>query len=224
MPLLKLWNSIRSARKKNSEQAGQSTTSPAPTLAEQTAGAENSMGPNSSSGANRLDVSSRPAKPTAAPPKKAGRLATLLTGGPHAQLTKQLRKLNVNSILEVGVGDGDRALAVIDCLQRCDADQRLRYVAVDQFEVSGSVPLREFHKQLRTADVNANLIPMPTAAGLDRVARTYGQMDLILWDDESFDINDAPLDRLCSPEGVVFCCQEGQWVEHKADIGRLKAA
>ena len=53
-------------------------------------------------------------------------------GGPHSGLCKQLKAVSVHSVLEVGVGDGSQAIAVMETLSR--QSDSIRYYAIDEFE------------------------------------------------------------------------------------------
>ena len=211
MPLLRLWKSLRSGSKDE---------------ASKTAAGDGSGGNEMATSAPTAGVQANENKrvPKKKQAKKKKLLGGILGAGPHGQLTRQLRKLEVQSILEVGVGDGTRALAIIESLQTGSEESPLKYVAIDQFEITGSIALRDFHSQLRALSVTANLIPMPPALGLDRVARTYGQMDLVLWADDTISLSEVALDRICKPDGAVFCCTDGQWLRYKEPVDNLRAA
>lgn len=88
------------------------------------------------------------------------------------------------SVLEVGVGDGSRALRLVDWLQR-QADGEIRYAAIDMFEAGEGPALKSFHAQMGSVGAKPLPIPGTLASGLPRVAHTLGAVDLVLF---SFDI------------------------------------
>ena len=148
MPFLKLWNSIRG-------RAGQepTATTAAPTRE-----------------IKRQSAEPRPAKGR---PKKGRR--TIFRGGPHAGLRKLVKSLHAESVLEIAVGDGSRAVAVAETLGD------IRYAAIDQFELAGGeVSLKQFHQTLRAGGLSPQLFPEPIERGLTRFAHTVGTVDLIL--------------------------------------------
>ena len=160
MPLLKLWNSLR----------GQSTNTPETK-------AEESQNPEK-------QISSTSAKNHAQPVKRSGKAAFGIFGsGPHSGLCKQLKPLSVHSVLEVGVGDGSQAIAVMDTLSR--QSESIRYYAVDEFEMTGGVNLKQFHQKLRNHNIHPQLFPGPVDRGLMKIAHTIGSVDLILVADAS---------------------------------------
>ena len=155
MPLLKLWNSLR----------GQSTSTPEPK-------AEESQNPTTqvsqTSAKSQSKAVKRPTKTTFG----------MFGGGPHSGLCKLLKPLSVHSVLEVGVGDGSRAIAVMETLSR--QSDAIRYYAVDEFEMAGGVNLKQFHQTLRNHNLHPQLFPGPVDRGLTKIAHTIGSVDLIL--------------------------------------------
>ncbi|MCC9603076.1 hypothetical protein LOC67_21210 [Stieleria sp. JC731] len=131
-----------------------------------------------------------------------------------AKLCKQIDSMDVRIVLEVGVNDGTRGRTVVENLTRRGHSMPVCYIAVDEFEMGGNtLTLREFHRQLREHPAKVHLVPMPVEQGLDRVLRTYGQVDLILWADQS-DPTEAQqrlLTRLSKPETTFMRRQSGIW-------------
>ncbi|MBD54076.1 MAG: hypothetical protein CMM05_03225 [Rhodopirellula sp.] len=198
MPLLKLWNSLR----------GQSTTTPEPK-------AEESQNPTT-------QVSQTSAKS----PSKAVKRPTKTTfgmfgGGPHSGLCKLLKPLSVHSVLEVGVGDGSQAIAVMETLSR--QSDSIRYYAVDEFEMAGGVNLKQFHQRLRNHNLHPQLFPGPVDRGLTKIAHTIGSVDLILVANASaIDNNPAVTGMLAriSHEGTgVLVSRNDTWSLMEVSIG-----
>ncbi len=155
MPLLKLWNSLR----------GQSTSTPEPK-------AEESQNPTTQVSQNSAKSQSKAVK------RPTKTTFGMFGGGPHSGLCKLLKPLSVHSVLEVGVGDGSRAIAVMETLSR--QSDAIRYYAVDEFEMAGGVNLKQFHQRLRNHNLHPQLFPGPVDRGLTKIAHTIGSVDLIL--------------------------------------------
>lgn len=123
-----------------------------------------------------------PAVEPEATAKKSNRatvLGSIFGGGPHAGLCKRIKSVSANSILEISVEDGSRALAVLEAIEK--NNQNVRYVAIDQFEMAGGpVTLKQFHQTLRSKGFRPQLYPDTIERGLIRVAHTIGTVDLVL--------------------------------------------
>ncbi len=157
MPLLKLWNSIRG----------------------RSASTEPSNEP--ASAATRSPVAAEP-RQSRSRATKGSRLGLFGGSGPHAPLRKLVKPLQAKTVLEISVGDGSRAIAVMQTLANQPAVQPpLRYVAIDQFEmVGGETSLKAFHQALRNEGIRPQVFPESINRGLIRVANTIGTVDLVV--------------------------------------------
>lgn len=155
MPLLKLWNSLR----------GRSTNAPTsePREAENADSCLNSK-PKTCAGTGSKSTTKA----------KFG----LFGGGPNGTLRKRLKSISANSVLEIGVDDGSRAIAVMEVVRK--QSPAARYVGIDEFEMTGVVRLKQFHQTLRNQNIHPQLFPGTVEQGLMQVAHTIGTMDLIL--------------------------------------------
>ncbi len=93
----------------------------------------------------------------------------------------------IGSILEVGIGDGQRLEQVLSLVNvRPDVTQ-LRYAGVDLFESGdpkdGHLRLKDVHRKLAEKNIKANLIPGDAASSLMRVSHMVLPSDLIIIDD-----------------------------------------
>lgn len=96
-----------------------------------------------------------------------------------SKLCSTLQQLAPETILEIGVGDGQQALEYLTGLK--DLGSSVRYFAIDQFELAdGDLSLREFHQMLRNAGIRPQIFPEPVAAGLTRFLHTIGSADVVL--------------------------------------------
>jgi hypothetical protein len=106
--------------------------------------------------------------------------------GPHDRLCRAIGKSGATSVLEVSVGDGSRAIAVVTALSKANPSAAIRYAAVDQFElVNGEVSLMQFHRNLRQHAIRPKIFPMDVATAIVQVGYTIGAVDLVLIGQES---------------------------------------
>lgn len=200
MPLLKLWNSLRG----RSTQAQQANSSP-------TDSAMSAKSAKPETGTSRTQ--SKPVSKS----KSSG--FGLFGGGQHSGLRKLVKPLSAQTVLEIGVGDGTRALEVLQTLAK--TGNEASYIGIDEFEMAGSVSLKEIHRTLRSGGVRPHLFPGPADLGIMRVAHTIGSVDLILVSaaqnvsaTQNSAQNDAVLSlmsRICHQNTVVLMEQDEVW-------------
>ena len=119
----------------------------------------------------------------------------LFSSNPHAALCKQVVAAAPRSILEIGVGDGTRAVAVMEALAKQGI--AARYFGMDQFELAGGgLSLRDFHRTMRGAGIRPQLFPEPVPRGLIRFLHTIGSVDLVLVADPAEVEQDAGIQQL----------------------------
>jgi formylglycine-generating enzyme required for sulfatase activity len=136
----------------------------------------------------------------------------LVSGGPHGPLCRMIKKTNAASVLEVGVGDGTRAAAVLSTLLKARGEAAIRYIAIDQFELAdGPITLKQFNQQIRAVGVKPSLIPLPIEQGLARVAHTFGAVDLVLLADPETGGIDHWLARVSGPQSLVLQFDGQTW-------------
>jgi len=205
MPLRKLWNAIRG---KSAVSTG--NTNPPPEL--QVA---------------QADVSpSQPQASVAAKPVSPKAISGTATRD-DKKLFRRIESLTIQSVLEVCVGNGLRSLAMLQTLTHKGHSTPIHYIAIDEFEMAGNeLSLRDFHKQLREYPAKAHLVPMAIDAGLDRVVRTYGQVDLVIWsaNQPPTSAQQTALARLSKPTTIVFAQQDGRWSESLASVSKASVS
>jgi hypothetical protein len=118
------------------------------------------------------------------------------------------------SILEIGIGSGERIKQVLPLCAPPEGCTQIRYVGVDAFESAGpNVPhmnLKAAHRMLAEFGVKAHLIPGDSTNALARVAHTVLPSDLIIIDGSWG--ADTPqgkavadwLPRLCHSKSTIF--------------------
>lgn len=111
----------------------------------------------------------------------------------------------ISSVLEIGVGNGERMKRIVQLAELAPNVTQLRYVGVDGFESAkdGGVhlTLKQAHQQATQLGLRANLIPGDLRSAMPRVAHKIGASDLI--------IVDAEFDVVRPLSGPI-----GQWLRH----------
>lgn len=185
------------------------------------------------------DVKRQPESPK--PPEKSPRRAEKTRvrsfgslGGQHAGLCKLIRKTFGRGdepirVLELGIGDGKRSEAVLSTLLTTRAGHDLQYFAVDLFEMGeGEVTLKDFNRTLRNLNVKPQLFPMPVDVALNRIANTFGQVDLVI-DGQGFHKSESAaklISRVAGVRTVLVAATDGVWrhVEIDGRVGDRKRA
>ncbi|WP_168566475.1 hypothetical protein [Crateriforma spongiae] len=219
MSLLKIWNYFR---KTDVPESASSAARPA-----EAAVVTSKAAPTAERGADaraigdRTDVAvsqPQPAKPKTKAVTKSIRAAQ----SRHSVLCKKLRKWvkaetpATLRVLEIGVGDGQRAEAVLSTLMQTIPAESITYCGVDTFEMGGSdLTLKDFHRQIRGLGIQPRLFPMPTTLGLTRVAHSLGQCDVIL-DSQNFHAGEDAKKltaKLASDASLWLADVGNDWVE-----------
>lgn len=115
-------------------------------------------------------------------------------------------------ILEIGLGDGQRARRAITLAQRFQGRNEVHFTGIDLFEDRhgelAPYPLKDAYRQLRTTAARVRLIPGDAYGALVRAANSLTQIDLVLI---SSDVNKASLaaawfylPRTLAPAAVVL--------------------
>ena len=191
MPLLKLWNAIW----------GSAGEQPALELAT-TDPANQEKSPSQTASPSRRETS-----------KRKGKGFGLFSSNPHSGLCKLAVATEARSVLEIGVGDGSRALAVVEALAK--RGPAVRYFGIDQFELAGTVSLKDFHRTLRAAGIHPQLFPETVNRGLIRFLHTVGRADLVLLSDGPSILDDplsgSLLRRVSGPGTTILGLQDDLW-------------
>ena len=233
MSLVKLWKSLRGRSKEHST-AENSSVSDSSVGVSETSSSTGEMTSGISSSAmpaKQVPAKQVPAKQVSdkkATSKKVAPKRRLFGGGSHAGLCRQLKGLEIESVLEISVDDGTRALAVLEVLQK-KCLQPVRYAAIDEFELGGSTfGLRDFYCLLREHDIRPQLFPEKVDNGLRSVANNLGAMDLVLiattadrWQNP---VTLHLLSRITHSGTLILHYQNDAWVRFQPETGALKRA
>ena len=99
----------------------------------------------------------------------------------------------ISSILEIGIGSGERAKRLLPLCSKPEGVAQIRYAGVDPFESASAgqphLNLKQAHRMLAELGVKAHLIPGEPQSALPRVVSLVQPSDLILidgvWDNDS---------------------------------------
>lgn len=107
-----------------------------------------------------------------------------------------IAKRQVRSILEMGVGTGERALRMIEAATAHSPAEQVRYTGVDLFEAcrpqAEAISLISAHRMLHATGARVQLVPGDPLAALARVANGLGATDLVI---VSRDVDAEAMDR-----------------------------
>ena len=122
--------------------------------------------------------------------RTAGRLRYLylawLSGpGYERQLYRLIRRQQIRSIVEIGIGEARRALRMIEVAQGTAPIGPIRYTGIDAFEsrASGEAPgltLKEAYRTLKPTGARVQVVPGDPLSALSRVANTLLGTELLI--------------------------------------------
>jgi hypothetical protein len=91
----------------------------------------------------------------------------------------------VRKIVELGIGDSQRALRMIELAGRISDVSDIHYVGMDPFEGRSEsegkpICLKDVHQRLRSTGVRVQLVPGNPVESLIRLANSLGKVDLLI--------------------------------------------
>lgn len=123
----------------------------------------------------------------------------------------------VASVLEIGIGSGERLQRVLPVLKAPAGVLQIRYVGVDLFEAAEEhgarptdhLPLKSVHRLVSERGMKASLIPGTPETALPRIAQTLPPSDLVIIDagwrtPELSECFAQWLPRVTTPGGLLF--------------------
>src|SRR6185369_5927197 len=112
------------------------------------------------------------------------RLAHLSRPKANRQLYRLVKRAQICRIVEVGMSDLARAVAMIEVAQRFAGDKKVWYTGIDLFEArqpgSTPLPMKQTYRVLRATEANVRLVPGAPAASLAAASNAHQNTDLIL--------------------------------------------
>lgn len=164
---------------------------------------------------------------------------------PRADRTvyQTIRNTPVRSVLELGIGDGQRASRIIALASPQNDGEQVAYTGIDVFEAGSchskaNLSLKQAYRQLRPLGAKLRLLPGDPMAVLPQVANTLGQFDLVVISAEAV-AGQTPrawfyLQRLLHPKSIVLVQEDGREgefrrlslaeIESRSSIGRARKA
>ncbi len=140
----------------------------------------------------------------------------------------------VRSILEIGIGNGERTQRVIDLAHLPSDVAQLRYCGVDPFESApegrAHLKLKQAHRLLSERGVKAHLVPGELHASLMRVTHTVQPSELVIIDhgygvhSELGQALNQWLPRLATEDAVIFARAQSTDTLQRVSIDRGQVA
>jgi hypothetical protein len=100
------------------------------------------------------------------------------------KLYRYVVRMRARRIVEIGIGDGQRAVRLISLGQRFHEPGEVRYTGIDLFEArpasNSPLTLKEAHRLLQRTGAEVRLIPGEPAAALARSANELRGTDLVI--------------------------------------------
>ena len=142
-----------------------------------------------------------------------------------------LRKHSVKSIVELGLRDETRSLAMVRLAQYRSPGEEIRYAGIDLFEAraAGQAPLtlKQMHQAMNRAKATARLVPGDAFGGLARSANQLQGTDLLVisagHDEENLARAWMYVPRLLSTTGRVLIA-DGPTVDDGPGFRLMEAA
>lgn len=137
-------------------------------------------------------------------------------------LYKQLKSSGVQSVVEIGIGQGERMTALAKVATLLRPEVKIKYTGIDLFEGrpqgSAGLELREAHRRFSSLGMKVQLAPGDAYSALARLANSLAGTDwvIISADQDPQTVAKAMryLPRMLGPESIVF-------IEERSAAGEL---
>lgn len=137
------------------------------------------------------------------------------------ELVRQLIDRPIASLLEIGIGRGERMHRISQLVTLTSGCERLRYIGVDEFEAAKDggthMRLKTAHQLASQVGFKASLIPGDLQSAMPRVAHKFGASDLIVIDGglDPAQPHASPItpwmNRIAHENSIILACaQHGQ--------------
>jgi len=98
---------------------------------------------------------------------------------------REIRRLKVRKVVELGLGTGQRAVHIIEVLKEFHEVRDIHYTGVDLFEARTAaedpgISLREAHCLLKATGARIQLVPGTVGEALSRIANGVSQVEVLV--------------------------------------------
>ncbi len=140
---------------------------------------------------------------------------------------RAIRRSRALKIVELGIGDGSRAMRMIAVAKRASPDRDVEYCGLDRFEdQAGSagprLTLKGAHRLLGDAGVRVRLVPGDPTESIVRIANSLGKVDLLILPAELESPSIARVwffvPRMLHRRSIVFIEREQPDGRHELDV------
>jgi hypothetical protein len=111
-------------------------------------------------------------------------LARLSKPKSDRQLYRLIKRQQASRIVEIGMGDLTRSVALVEVAQRYARDKKVWYTGIDLFEARPAdrspLVLKEAYRILRATEAGIRLVPGTPARSLASAANAHPNTDIIL--------------------------------------------
>ncbi len=112
------------------------------------------------------------------------RLAYFSKPASERPIYRAIRRLKAKSIIEMGVGMGERSKRLIQVAQRYSGDSQIRFTAVDLFEAREAHDpgwtVKRAHRVLTSHGAKVQVVPGDPFSALSRTANALKNVDLVV--------------------------------------------
>jgi len=125
---------------------------------------------------------------------KFARLTMLSRPAKNRVIYRAMIRQRPASIVEIGMGDGQRALRMIELARDLHPSSRVRYAGIDAFEArpNPTLRLKQAHQRFAATGARVLLAPGDPHAALARIANSLANTDLVV---VSADVDAAALEQ-----------------------------
>ena len=132
------------------------------------------------------------------------------------KLLSLIKRHKLHRIVELGIGNGQRAVRMIELAQRYH-DSEIHYAGIDMFEARSEpqpgLPLKQAYKQLRATGAKVQLIPGDPFSSLARSANSLSDTQLLILaaseQGESLERAWFYVPRMLAPQAIVLVQRAG---------------
>lgn len=141
---------------------------------------------------------------------------------------RAIKKSKASSILEIGMGNGDRAETMIRIANKYSGSGNVRYTGIDSFEANpdSALSLKKCHQRLNKHGAKVQLVPGEIYSSLHRIANSHTRTDVLIissgYEIESLESSWFYVPRMLHAASVVFLQDKDDDEEKFQVLSRLE--